>query len=74
MAVKKWTPVGLTKKQICFLDKISKDCKFSGGRKFSRTAILRAFLTAGKDLDIKVNNIKSEKELKKEILVAFKAA
>lgn len=74
MAVQKWAHIGLTKKQICFLDKISKDCKFSGGRKFSRTAIVRSFLTAGKDLNIKVDKIKSEKALKREILVAFKSA
>ena len=74
MPDQKWAHIGLTKKQICFLDKISKDCKFSGGRKFSRTAILRSFLTAINDLDIKVNKIKSEKALKREILVAFKSA
>ena len=73
MTDQKWAHIGLTKKQICFLDKISKDCKFSGGRKFSRTAILRSFLTAINDLDIKVNKIKSEKDLKREILVAFKS-
>lgn len=73
MAVLKWARIGLTKKQICFLDKISKDCKFSGGRKFSRAAILRSFLTSVRDLDIKVNKIKSEKDLKKEILAAFKS-
>ena len=71
MPDQKWAHIGLTKKQVCFLDKISKDCKFSGGRKFSRTAILRSFLTAVKDLDIKVNKIKSEKALKREMLVAF---
>jgi len=73
MPDQKWAHIGLTKKQVCFLDKISKDCKFSGGRKFSRTAILRSFLTAINDLDIKVNKIKSEKDLKREILVAFKS-
>ena len=73
MPDQKWAHIGLTKKQICFLDKISKDCKFSGGRKFSRTAILRSFLTAVRDLDIKVDKIKSERDLKREVLVAFKS-
>ena len=74
MVKKEWRHIGLTKKQICFLDKLSKDCKFSGGRKFSRTAILRTFLTAMRDLDIDVNNVRTEKELKKQVLVAFKYA
>jgi len=69
---KNWTPISLNKKQIGFLEKISKDCKFSGGRKFSRTAILRALLTAGKGLSLDVNNVKTEKDLKKRILLAFK--
>ncbi len=74
MVKKKWMHVGLSKKQICFLDKLSKDCKFSGGRKFSRTAILRAFLTAVQGLSIDVNNVKTEKEMKEKILVAFKVS
>lgn len=71
MVKKHWGHVALTKKQICFLDKLSKDCRFSGGRKFSRTAILRTFLMVVKDLEIDVNNVKTEKELKEKILTAF---
>lgn len=72
MVKKEWRHVGLSKRQICFFDKLSKDCKFSGGRKFSRTAILRAFLTAVKGLKIDVDNVKTEKELKEQILISFK--
>jgi hypothetical protein len=72
MDKKGWKHIGLSKKQICFLDKLSNDSKFSGGRKFSRTAILRTFLTAIQDFNIDVNNVKSEKELKEKILMAFK--
>ncbi len=73
MVKKQWRHIGLTKKQVCFLDKLSKDCKFSGGRKFSRTSILRAFLTAVQGLNIDVNNVKTERELKEKILTAFKS-
>ena len=72
MINKRWGSVGLSKKQICFLDDISKDCKFSGGHKLRRTAILRAFLIAGKKLNINVNNIKSEKSLRERMITAFK--
>ena len=72
MVKKHWMHIGLTKKQICFLDKLSKDCRFSGGRKFSRTAILRAFLTATQGLNINVDNVKTERVLKGQFHKAFK--
>ncbi|MDD5236557.1 MAG: hypothetical protein PHU91_02715 [Candidatus Omnitrophica bacterium] len=72
MFKKVWTSVNLSKKEICFLDEISKNCKFSGGRKLRRTSILRALLVAGKRLNIDVNRVKSEKELKERVLVSFK--
>ena len=72
MIKKKWTHVGLSKRQICFLDKLSKACRFSGGKTLSRSVIMRAFLTVLKDLELDVNNVKTEKELKEKILVAFK--
>ena len=39
MPDQKWAHIGFNEKQICFLDKISKDCKFSvagnsAGRQF----------------------------------------
>lgn len=72
MDKKKWTCVSLDKKQICFLDEISKTCKFTGGRKLSRTSIIRAFLRAVKNLDIDVSGVKSEEDLKKRMAVSFK--
>ncbi|MBU0534121.1 MAG: hypothetical protein KJ887_04935 [Candidatus Omnitrophica bacterium] len=72
MTKKEWTTVNLNKRQICFLDEISKKSKFSGGRKLSRTAILRAILKAANKLDIDVSGIKTEKELKERLLESFK--
>lgn len=72
MNKKCWTTVNLTKKQICFLDEISKNCRFTGGRKLCRTSILRALLSAAKKLDIDVSRVKSQEELKERILAGFK--
>jgi len=66
-----WVCIGLSKKQICFLDELSKDCKFSGGVKLRRTSILRALLTAVKRLDINVGRVRSEEELKERIVASF---
>lgn len=72
--MKNWTSVNLGKSQICLLDEISKDCRFSGGRKLCRTSIIRAFLKAGKRLNIDVSGVKSEEELKERFLASFKSA
>jgi hypothetical protein len=71
MINKDWTTVALSKKQICFLDRISKESKFSGGRKLSRTSVLRAILKAGKKLKIDLSEVRCEKELKERILASF---
>jgi len=72
MIKKNWTTVALNKKQICFLDGISKTSKFSGGRKLSRTSILRAILKAIKTFDINVSEVKTEKELRDRVLESFR--
>lgn len=66
------TTLSLTKKQICLLDNISKGSKFSGGRKLSRTAIIRAFMSVAENLQINVTGAKGEDELTERILSAFK--
>jgi hypothetical protein len=66
------TTLSLTKKQICFLESVSKDCKFSGGRKLSRTSIFRALLSTAGNLCIDVEGVKSEEELMERVLSAFK--
>jgi hypothetical protein len=72
MINKGWSTVALDKKQICFLDEISKKSRFSGGRKLSRTAILRAVLKAATKLDIDLSEVRTEKELKERVLSSFK--
>lgn len=73
MERRKWTSVSLNKNQICFLDGISKTCRFTGGRKLTRTSIIRAFLRVGRKLDIDVNGVKTEKELKEKIVASLRA-
>ncbi len=68
---KKWMRISLSKRQLCLLDEISKNCRFSGGRKFRRTAIIRAFLKAGKMLNVDVSGVKTEEELKGRFLASF---
>jgi len=72
MMNKEWTTVALNKRQICFLDELSKRSKFSGGRKLSRTSILRALLKMAAMLDIEVSQVRTEKELKGRILSSFR--
>jgi len=72
MKNKQWTYVSLDKKQICLLDGISKNSRFSGGRKLCRTAIIRAFLTVAGKLDFDVSNIKSEEDLKERFILSFR--
>lgn len=74
MIKKEWTTVALNKRHICFLDKVSKGSKFSGGRKLSRTAILRAIIRAAENLDIDVDRVRSEKELRGRVLESFKSS
>lgn len=66
-----WTTVALDKKQAHFLDNISKNARFTGGGKLSKTAIMRTLIRVAKRLDVDANEVKSEGQLKKRFLVAF---
>lgn len=66
-----WSTIALTKNQICFLDDASKKSKFSGGKKLSRTEIIRALLRAAGRMRVDASGVKSEEELKTRFLVAF---
>ena len=72
MKKKHWTCIGLSKKQICLLDEISKKCRFTGGRKLCRTSIVRAFLKAAGKLDIDVSRVRSEEEFRERLLESFR--
>ena len=63
--------IDLTKEQVDYLNNISRCCGRSGGRKLSKTAIVRALLTALKKLDINVKRVRNEKQLRAKIVGAF---
>ena len=67
-----WTSAKITKQQLCFLDGISKNAKFSGGKKFSRASVLRSVLGVAKKLNIDVGGVRSEEELEHRFLSALK--
>ncbi len=67
-----WTSAKITKQHLCFLDNISKEAKFSGGKKLSRALILRSVLGVAKKLNIDVDGIKTEEELERRVLIALK--
>lgn len=53
----------LSKGERCYLENISKKANYSGGKRFSRTSIIRTLLEVSRKLNINVSNVKSEKEL-----------
>jgi len=64
--------VGLTKKQVCFLDKLITNIRFSSGKKFTRSQVVKALFHGTKNFGIKIRGIKSEKELTKQFLAAYR--
>lgn len=63
--------LSLNKKQVGFVDKISRDARFPKGRKLSRSAIIRALLSIAQGLETNVDGVKDERELEKRFLEAF---
>lgn len=63
--------VGLTKEQISFLDNLSKCCRYSGGKKLSKAAIVRSLISALRELNIDVDEIRSEKQLTDRVVQSF---
>lgn len=64
--------IGLNRKQISFIDKIAREIRFSGGRKPSRSSIVRTFTKIAMLLRPDVSGIRSEKESEKRFFQAFK--
>lgn len=58
----------LTREQIDFIDKLSKDALFSTGRRLSRSAIIQAMVEAFRKLDFAGSGVKSAEELEKKML------
>ncbi len=67
-----WSTTTLNKNQICFLDKLSKNAKFTGGKKLSKAVIMRTLVKVAQKLDTDISKVKSEEELKDRFLTAFK--
>ncbi len=66
------TSATITKKNMMLLDKISKESKYSGGKKLSRSAVLRSFIVTAMKINIDIHSIKNEKELESCFKSAFK--
>lgn len=64
--------IGLNSKQISFIDKIVREIRFSGGKKPSRSSIVRTFTKIAMLLRPDVSGIRSEKESEKRFFQAFK--
>ena len=63
----------LTRGEIDFIDKLSKDALFSTGHRLSRTEIIRAFIDALKRKDINAEGVHSRSELEHRLLLLMKA-
>ena len=59
----------LTREEIDFIDKLSKDALFSTGHKLTRTDIIRALIDAIKIRDIDVRGVHSKSELERKLLL-----
>jgi hypothetical protein len=62
----------LSKEQLCFLDGISKEARFSGGKKLSRAAVMRALLRVAQDLKVDVSGVRSEEKLEERFVEVFR--
>ncbi len=63
-------PITMPEEMFAYLESVSIKSKVSGGRKLANTAIVRASIMAMMDLDIDVNGVKDEEELKERIMKA----
>jgi hypothetical protein len=64
----------LTREEIDFIDKLSKDALFSTGHRLSRTDIIRAFVDAIKTKNINAEGVNSKAGLEKRLLIIMRLA
>jgi hypothetical protein len=62
----------LTRDEIDFIDRLSKDALFSTGHKLSRTDIIRALIGVVKANDINGDGVHSKSDLEKKLLSIMK--
>ncbi|HZD59489.1 MAG TPA: hypothetical protein VE439_03405 [Anaerolineae bacterium] len=63
-------PITMPEEMFTYLETVSVKSKVSGGRKLANTAIVRACIMAMMDLDVDVNGVRDEEDLKNRILQA----
>ncbi|MCL6473098.1 MAG: hypothetical protein K6T91_09885 [Firmicutes bacterium] len=63
-------PITMPEEMFAYLESVSIKSKISGGRKLANTAIVRACVAAMMDLEVDVNGVKDEDELKERIMNA----
>jgi len=63
-------PITMPEEMFTYLESVSVKSKVTGGRKLANTAIVRACVMAMMDLNVDVNGVKDEEELKERILEA----
>lgn len=63
-------PITMPEDMFTYLESVSIKSKVSGGRKLANTVIVRACIMAMMDLDVDVNGVKDEIELKDRIIKA----
>lgn len=61
----------LNKKQTCFLKNLANSVKFTGEKRLLKTEVLNCVVCMARILDIDVEGVKTEKELKERFLDAF---
>lgn len=66
------TSAALSKDNLCFMETISKKAKFTGGKKLSRSSIIRTLVEVSKKLNIDVSKVKTEKELENRFTEALR--
>ncbi len=64
----------LTREEIDFIDRISKDALFSTGHKLSRTDVIRALIDAVKLKEINGEGVHSKAELEKKLSCLMKVS
>lgn len=63
-------PITMPEDMFTFLESVSMRSKMTGGRKLANTAIVRACVKAMMDLNVDIDGVKDEEELKERIIKA----
>ncbi|MFH0732004.1 MAG: hypothetical protein V2A72_03665 [Candidatus Omnitrophota bacterium] len=64
----------LSREQVDFIDRISKDALYSTGRKLSRTQVIQAIIDVMRNLDISGKDIRTKDELEQRMYEVVKKA